>query len=106
MNYCQTDMSGKCFIGGSYRALLSLVRHSWKDGPCASFWIIVSAVFHLRTLQTTGYFGIKDKKSSTKPGLNSNQLFIGAVLVDILQILRYNTHSILEHVVRHMNQIL
>ena len=92
------DMSGNCFVGGSYRSLLSLVRHSYNDSPIGVFWIIVSAVFHLRTLQLTGYFGKEDK--SSKFGLGSNQLIIGAVLVDILQLLRYNTHSVLEQIVK------
>ena len=91
------DMSGNCFVGGSYRSLLSLVRHSYNDTPIGIFWIIVAAVFHLRTLQLTGYFGKEEK--SAKFGLGSNQLLIGAVLVDILQLLRYNTHSILEFMV-------
>ena len=90
-------MTGNCFVGGSYRGLLSLVRHSNNDGPVGIFWIIVSAVCHLRTLQITGYFGKEDK--STKSNLGPNELFIGGVLVDILQLLRYNTHSILEQVV-------
>ena len=87
-------MSGDCYVGGSYRSLLSLVRHSYNDTPIGIFWIIVAAVFHLRTLQLTGYFGKEDKPSIS--GLSPNQLLIGAVLVDILQLLRYNTHSILE----------
>ena len=86
-------MTGNCYVGGSYRGLLSLVRHSKNDGAVGIFWIIVSAVCHLRTLQITGYFGKEDK--STKSILGANQLFIGGVLVDILQLLRYNTHSIL-----------
>ena len=103
------DMTGNCYVGGSYRGLLSLVRHSNNDGSVGIFWIIVSAVCHLRTLQITGYFGKEDK--STKSTLGANQLFIGGVLVDILQLLRYNTHSILEQVVciphtRHYNQLL
>ena len=92
------DMSGDCYVGGSYRGLLSLVRHSYNDTPIGIFWIIVAAVFHLRTLQLTGYFGKEEK--SAKFGLGSNQLLIGAVLVDILQLIRYNTHSILEFVVK------
>ena len=95
-------MTGNCFVGGSYRGLLSLVRHSNNDGSVGIFWIIVSAVCHLRTLQITGYFGKEDK--STKSTLGGNQLFIGGVLVDILQLLRYNTHSILEQVVRIFNK--
>ena len=103
------DMTGNCYVGGSYRGLLSLVRHSKNDGSVGIFWIIVSAVCHLRTLQITGYFGKEDK--STKSTLGANQLFIGGVLVDILQLLRYNTHSILEQVVcipytRHYNPLL
>ena len=94
-------MSGNCYMGGSYRGLLSLVRHSDNDNAIGIFWIIVSAVFHLRTLQITGYFGKGDK--STKAQLGPDQLFIGAVLVDILQIIRYNTHSILEQVVLILN---
>ena len=91
-------MSGDCYVGGSYRSLLSLVRHSYNDTPIGIFWIIVAAVFPLRTLQLTGYFGKEEK--SAKFGLGSNQLLIGAVLVDILQLIRYNTHSILEFVVK------
>jgi hypothetical protein len=97
-------MTGNCFVGGSYRGLFSLVRHSNNDGPVGIFWIIVSAVCHLRTLQITGYFGKEDK--STKSTLGANQLFIGGVLVDILQLLRYNTHSILEQVVSIFNKAL
>ena len=82
----------------SYQGLFNLVRHSQYDCPIGIFWIIVSAVFHLRTLEIAGYFKKEDK--STKSGLSRNQLFIGAVFVDFLQLLRYNTHSILAQAVR------
>ena len=59
------DMTGNCFVGGSYRGLLSLVRHSNNDGSVGIFWIIVSAVCHLRTLQITGYFGKEDKSTKS-----------------------------------------
>ena len=44
----------------------------------------------------SGYFGMPIKYD--RP-LTSDQIFIGAILVDILQLLRYNTHSVLEFVV-------
>ena len=49
-----------------------------------------------RTLQMSGYFGMPIKYD--RP-LTPDQIFIGAILVDILQLLRYNTHSVLEFVV-------
>ena len=85
-------------MGGSYRGLWSLVGHSDNDDPVGIFWIIISAVFHLRTLQVTGYFGSENKAISST--LSSDQLVIGSVLVNILQMLRYNAHSILSQVVR------
>ena len=36
------------FYGGSYRGLFSLVRHSDQDSAINSFWLMLSAVFHLR----------------------------------------------------------
>ena len=44
----------------------------------------------------SGYFGMPIKYD--RP-LTPDQIFIGAILVDILQLLRYNTHSVLEFVV-------
>ena len=85
-------------MGGSYRGLWSLVGHSDNDDPVGIFWIIISAVFHLRTLQVTGYFGSENKAISST--LSPDQLVIGSVLVNILQMLRYNAHSILSQVVR------
>ena len=83
----------KCFYGGSYRGLFSLVRHAYEDTACSIFWIILSAVFHLRTLQLTGYFGAEKRSYELTP----DELLIAGVLVDILQLLRYNTHAIIEH---------
>jgi len=90
------DLSGNYFLGGSYRGLWSLVGHSDNDDPVGIFWIIISAVFHLRTLQVTGYFGSENKAISST--LSPDQLVIGSVLVNILQMLRYNAHSILSQV--------
>lgn len=87
-------------MGGSYKGLLSLVRHNDCDDPCGLFWILLSAVFHLRTLQITGYFGSEveytAKRQCQKP-LSISELYIGSTLTQILQLLRYNTHAILEH---------
>jgi hypothetical protein len=91
------DLSGNYFLGGSYRGLWSLVGHYDNDDPVGIFWIIISAVFHLRTLQVTGYFGSENKNISST--LSPAQLVIGTVLVNILQMLRYNAHSILSQVV-------
>ena len=60
-----TDMNGNCFVGGSYRGLWSLVRHSENDSAVGIFWMIVSAVFHLRTLQVTGYFRSESKSTNS-----------------------------------------
>ena len=87
--------SEKCFYGGSYRGLFSLVRHSYQDSPTKIFWIILSAVFHLRTLQLTGYFGAEKRNPSGN--LTPDELLTAGVLVDILQLLRYNTHAVIEH---------
>ena len=83
----------ECFYGGSYRGLFSLVRHSYDNTGCNIFWIILSAVFHLRTLQLTGYFGAEKRSYELTP----DELLVAGVLVDILQLLRYNTHAIIEH---------
>ena len=91
-------------MGGSYKGLLSLVRHEDQDGPCGLFWIILSAVFHLRTLQITGYFGPEishHMKKQTFRQFSSRELFASETLVTILQKLRYNTHAVLEHHVSH-----
>lgn len=85
------------FYGGSYKGLLSLVRHGDQDAPSGLFWIILSAVFHLRTLQITGYFGAEIATCTTKRQLTSVELFIAATLIDIFQLLRYNTHAVIEH---------
>ena len=85
----------KCFYGGSYRGLFSLVRHSYNDSASNIFWIILSAVFHLRTLQLTGYFG--SEKRNPDGNLKPDELLVAGVLVDILQLLRYNTHAVIEH---------
>ena len=95
-----SDFSGNCFVGGSYQGLWSLVRHSENDSAVGMFWMIVSAVFQLRTLQVTGYFG-SESNSTTNSGLSSNHLFIGSILVDILQLMRYNAHSILAQEVKY-----
>ena len=89
------EESEKCFYGGSYRGLFSLVRHSYQDSPTNIFWIILSAVFHLRTLQLTGYFGAEKRNSIGN--LTPDELLSAGVLVDILQLLRYNTHAVIEH---------
>ena len=94
------DVSGLCFVAGSYQGLWGLVRHSKNDSAVGMFWMIVSAFFQLRTLQVTGYFG-PESKSTTNSGLSSNQLFIGSILVDILQLMRYNAHSILAQEVKY-----
>ena len=94
------DVSGHCFAGGSYQGLWSLVRHSENDSAVGMFWMIVSAVFQLRTLQVTGYFGL-ESNSTSNSSLSPNHLFIGSILVDILQLMRYNAHSILAQEVKY-----
>ena len=94
------DVSGHCFVGGSYKGLWSLVRHSENDSAVGMFWMIVSAVFQLRTLQVTGYFGL-ESNSASNSSLSPNHLFIGSILVDILQLMRYNAHSILAQEVKY-----
>jgi hypothetical protein len=81
----------------SYHGLFSLVGHDSADSSIGLFWLIVSAVFHLRTLQTTGYFGAKSRKDVNKTDipLTQDELMIGTLLVHILQLLRYNTHSVI-----------
>ena len=84
------------FYGGTYRALLSLLRHEHEDTPVGLFWMVLCSVLHLRTLQMAGYFGPNVKYDQP---LTEEQCLVGAFLVDILQLLRYNTHSVLEYVV-------
>ena len=94
INPCEVNEENKtCFYGGSYRGLFSLVRHSYDDTGCSIFWVILSAVFHLRTLQLTGYFGAEKRSYDLTP----DELLVAGVLVDMLQLLRYNTHAIIEH---------
>ena len=94
------DVSEHWFVGGSYQGLWSLVRHSGNDSAVGMFWMIFSAVFQLRTLQVTGYFGL-DSNSTSNSSLSPNHLFIGSILVDILQLMRYNAHSILAQEVKY-----
>ena len=86
------------FYGGSYRGLMSLVRHQYEDSPHTYFWVILCATIHLRTLQITGYFG-ENRGQKLPKELSNDERFIAAYLVDILQLLRYNTHAVLEHYV-------
>ena len=96
-----TEEDKSRFYGGTYRALLSLLRHEKEDTPVHLFWMVLCAVLHLRTLQMTGYFGPNVRYDQP---LTEEQTLVGAFLVDILQLLRYNTHSVLEYVVsRNVN---
>ena len=94
------DVSEHWFVGGSYQGLWSLVRHSGNDSAVGMFWMIFSAVFQLRTLQVTGYFGL-DSNSTSNSSLSPNHLFIGSILVYIMQLKRYNAHSILAQEVKY-----
>ena len=94
------DVSEHWFVGGSYQGLWSLVRHSGNDSAVGMFWMIFSAVFQLRTLQFTGYFGL-DSNSTSNSSLSPNHLFIGSILVYIMQLKRYNAHSILAQEVKY-----
>lgn len=98
-----TEEDKSHFYGGTYRALLSLLRHEHEDTPLGLFWMVLCSVLHLRTLQMAGYFGPNVKYDQP---LTEEQCLVGAFLVDILQLLRYNTHSVLEYVVSRNKMVL
>lgn len=89
---------GRDPVEDSYCRLFSLVRHSNNDSTSGLFWIVLSAVFHVRSLQLTGYFGPDREKSRPDVALNKDEIYIGSLMVYLLQILRYNTHSVIEQV--------
>ena len=47
--------------------------------------------------QITGYFG--EEKYNISQDLTADERLIAAFLVDILLLLRYNTHAVIEHLV-------
>jgi len=58
------------------------------------FSFLMSAVFHLRNLQLSGYFG--HKKTKVYESLTEDEAYIGFLLYSYLEKLQYNTHSIIE----------
>lgn len=80
--------------GETYEGLFSLVRHSSQDTTCSLFWMVLGAVFHLRALQMAGYFGKPKLQATEEAGLSPVETKIGAIFVDIFQLLRFNTHAI------------
>lgn len=80
----------------AYSSMVHLVSHNNRRTLATSFWLIISGVFHLRTLQAMGYFGVKKIKPSGS--LTDDERYVGGLLVNFLEIMQFNTHGVTETV--------
>jgi len=93
---CIHGSAGEDVMPASYTSMVHLVSHHERRTLATSFWLIVSGVFHLRTLQAMGYFGVKKMKPSSS--LTEDEKFVGGLLVNFLELMQFNTHGVTESV--------
>ena len=88
-----------CGDGSSYQRMSSLVTNHDND-LSRFFWVILSSVFTIRSLQEKGYFG-KKKLGKTKNQMlfTKDENLIAKISVKFLELMRYNTHGILTQVI-------
>eukprot|EP00095_Tigriopus_kingsejongensis_P006087 maker-scaffold712_size108441-snap-gene-0.33 protein:Tk06087 transcript:maker-scaffold712_size108441-snap-gene-0.33-mRNA-1 annotation:"set and mynd domain-containing" len=101
-----TQTSTDVFLPGDYQSMASLVKHQASRTPAKHFWILVTACLNLRQLQMAGYFRIKAGQAMEEPGprfdpplttkLTPDMKLIGTLLVHFLELLQFNTHSVVE----------
>lgn len=90
---------GGVFEPGSYDGLASLVSHGDWRNDVNSFWIVLSACFNLRKLHSAGYFGVGGRnKKRDAAAAAEEQKFVARLLVRFLELLQFNTHSVIEQV--------
>ena len=82
------------YSAGSYESCASLLGHREKMSKV--FWVLVSALFNVIKLSKGGYFGDKAKKWTKVSGLDDDERFVANLLVAFLEMMRYNTHAVLE----------
>ena len=78
----------------SSHGIWNLVTHEEKVSETRMWWFLISAVCNLRALQLSGYFG----KSKVRLGkvLEEKEKMVGAMLVDLLLSMQFNTHGVTE----------
>ncbi|XP_075212677.1 protein-lysine N-methyltransferase SMYD4-like [Lycorma delicatula] len=79
-----------------YLRFYNLVSHKTIRTPTDFLHRTLMALFHLRVLQSTGYFGSHYDKVS----LTEDEQFIGSLLLHQLQVLQFNAHEIYETVMK------
>jgi len=85
-------------------SMFSLVTHQDRIQSGRLWSFLISAVCHIKALQITGYFGAK--KFKTPPTLTEDELYIGGLLVQVFELMQFNTHAITESTDReHLDDI-
>jgi len=77
-----------------HHSLLNLVSHHEQIKPGRLWSFLISAVCHLRAFQMSGYFGAK--KFKMPPALTEDELYVGGLLVNVFELMQFNTHAITE----------
>ena len=74
--------------------LHNLVSHTDSQGEGKIMWFLLAAACYIRNLQMSGYFGYKKQKV---PGsLDSDEVVVGDLMVEVILMMQYNSHSITE----------
>ena len=74
--------------------ILNMVSHQDQTGQGQMLWFMLAASCYVRNLQVAGYFGVE--KLKVPATLTDDELMIGGVIVDMIEKIRYNCHSVTE----------
>ena len=74
--------------------IFNMVSHQHQTGQGKMLWFMLAAACYVRTLQVSGYFGVE--KTKVPATLTEDELMIGGVIVDMIEKIRYNCHSVTE----------